>query len=134
MIDEPFTGSLIAMFSAGMASAEFNARSPQAWSSGQTISTWVEYQGHDCSPFKVYVRYGKGKIVLANIIGTGFREDERVVRKGRMPKIIEAASKVAPLIVVESVVSNHLATWLEGVGFTKPDPSWPTYQKEFPEQ
>jgi hypothetical protein len=132
MHEEPFTGSLIAMFSAGATSAEIRAVNEESWLKGQTISDWFEYQGPDCSPFKASLRFGHDRIVISNIIGIGCKEDERVVRKGRMPKIVEAASKIKPKVVVESVVSVHLATWLQNAGFNKADPGWPTYEKDFP--
>lgn len=110
-----FTGSLKDMFSVAMTAAEtFTLEHLNAaqWERGKTQSVWVVYEGPDCEPFKCYTRFGKDKIVIANIIGTGPRGKTPAVRKGRMPKVIEAASSVARNLVVESVVSPELASWL----------------------
>lgn len=122
-MQDEFSGSLYEMFSQSMFDAELKAL-PGMWEVGiQAISLWLQYDGPDCSPFKCYTRFSKDQIVLANLIGSGNRSDEVVIRKGRMPKIIEACFKVAPKVVVESVISPQLRTYLTAVGFT-PSPEY----------
>lgn len=112
---DTFTGSLKDMFSVVYAAAEaytLEHLNASQWERGKTQSVWLVYEGPDCESFKLYARFGKGKIVIANIIGTGPRGKTPSVRKGRMPKVIEAASSVARHLVVESVVAPELALWL----------------------
>ena len=128
--DQPFTGTLDEMLSGVMSDAE-RLTELSLWLSGKQLSVWLEYNGPDCASFKGYIRFGHDRIVLATLIGTSLRADERVVRKGRMPKIIEACSKVRPLVYVESVVSPELRRYLEATGFTAATDYQFTYYKKF---
>lgn len=87
------------------------------WELGVTRSIWVYYRGPDCAHFDAYVRFGSKEIVLSNITGRG--RDAEVTRKGRMPVILDALRRINRNVRVECVVNYHLATYLQGIGFTR---------------
>lgn len=107
-----YHGTLIEMFEDGMREAQKGIHSA-LWDQGMMHSFWQEYRGPDCAPFNIYTRFSKNQIILSSINGVLAVGEEGVpVRKGRMPLIIAAAFEVAPKIIVESVVNQHLERYL----------------------
>lgn len=100
--------------------AELQARAeaavhPSLWALGKNVSVWSRYAGPDCPPFKCYVRYARNSITLSNVFASG---TEPSVRKGRMPVILSALSKINKRVIVENVVSAELRTYLLANDFT----------------
>jgi hypothetical protein len=120
------------MFSEGKASAELSLAGQEDWENGRRMeSSWFEYEGPDCAPFTAYMRFSKNMLIISQIIGRGRRDEETSIRKGRMPKIMNAASTIYKRIRVESVLSPTLRDWLLANDFKSIDETWPNYEKTF---
>ena len=80
-------------------------------------SASIIYEGSETAPFEAYIRWSRGKVILASVCNTDNR-----MGVGRLPLILGALERLRPVVIVENVCNPRLWDYLLRRGYTERGP------------
>ena len=133
-----FSGSLRSFIQGNYRSVAARAL-PSFWMRGQLYAAWYLYDGPDCAPIHMYIRYGRTRLIVANMVGYASPLSNKKIKweqqdkAGRMPVLLNSLDNLASCVIFENVANPHIQKTILRAGYAEIDVQTfcSSYCKEF---